>query len=604
MSVQEERIPEALGPYRLRQRLGEGGMGVVYLASDPDQQLVAVKVLRRGVPGEATSRRRLAREFETMRRVHSPFVAQVIDADVESTPPYIVTRYVPGRTLEDQVTKDGPLSGPGLLRLARGLASALTAVHAAGVVHRDLKPANVMIVEGEPVVIDFGIAQAPDSTRLTMTGMFMGTPGYLAPEVIEGSPSGPAADVHSWAATLAFAATGRPPFGTGSFETIFYRIINGQPDLAAMPAPLMPMVLHALARDPARRPSAAELADRVGCLDPAALRPSEAPTIPPRPGLSGPAGAGATMGDVSARPVLAGMAGGAAAAALPAVRPAPPAPLPATGWSSGTSPFAARPADDFADLLPPVSYRHPLAQPGLGQPGVAEPGSAPPWSQPSASPADGRGRSAARPRSSRPVLVLAVVVALVAVAVLLPVAGTVAVLLFLALLRSVDVSGSWLGRRRSRQGASAADPIAFLAYLPFAALRSVLGVLLSLPLGLLVAAAAAAATYVVLPGHPLARAGSYAAGALIACCALAPGSGRSRKPLSTFFGAITTTAPSAVLVSVGVIALGVAAAAAALSMPPAFWPVHHVSLSLTHLPFVSGLLHHFSLSRLATRLGL
>jgi Protein kinase domain len=602
MSVQEERIPEALGPYRLRQRLGEGGMGVVYLASDPGQQLVAVKVLRRGVPGEAMSRRRLAREFETMRRVHSPFVAQVIDADVESTPPYIVTRYVPGRTLEDQVTKDGPLSGPGLLRLARGLASALTAVHAAGVVHRDLKPANVMIVEGEPVVIDFGIAQAPDSTRLTMTGMFMGTPGYLAPEVIEGSPSGPAADVHSWAATLAFAATGRPPFGTGSFETIFYRIINGQPDLAAMPAPLMPMVLHALARDPARRPSAAELADRVGCLDPAALRPSEAPTIPPRPGLSGPAGA--TMGDVSARPVLAGMAGGAAAAALPAVRPAPPAPVPARGWSSGTSPLAARPPDNYADLLPPVSYRQPLAQPGLGQPGVAGPGSAPPWSQPSASPADGRGRSAARPRSSRPLLVLAVVVALVAVAVLLPVAGTVAVLLFLALLRSVDVSGSWLGRRRSRQGASAADPIAFLAYLPFAALRSVLGVLLTLPLGLLVAAAAAAATYVVLPGHPLARAGSYAAGALIACCALAPGSGRSRKPLSTFFGAITTTAPSAVLVSVGVIALGVAAAAAALSLPPAFWPVHHVGLSLTHLPFVSGLLHHFSLSRLATRLGL
>ncbi|MGH3407617.1 MAG: hypothetical protein ACRDRJ_34725, partial [Streptosporangiaceae bacterium] len=194
--------------------------------------------------------------------------------------------------------------------------------------------------------------------------------------------------------------------------------------------------------------------------------------------------------------------------------------------------------------------------------------------------------------------------ALVAVAVLLPVAGTVAVLLFLALLRSVDVSGAWLGRRRSRQGASAADPIAFLAYLPFAALRSVLAVLLMLPLGLLVAAAAAAATYVVLPGHPLARAASYAAGALIACCALAPGSGRSRKPLSTFFGAITTTAPSAVLVSVGAIALGAAMAAAALSLPPAFWPVYHVSLSLTHLPFVSGLLHHFSLSRLATRLGL
>src|ERR1700722_12411314 len=161
MSVQEERIPEALGPYRLRQRLGEGGMGVVYLASDPGQQLVAVKVLRRGVPGEATARRRLAREFETMRRVHSPNVAEVIDADVESEPPYIVTRYVPGQTLEDVIGSSGPMTGLALARLARGLSAALTAVHAAGVVHRDLKPANVMIVEGEPVVIDFGIAQAP-----------------------------------------------------------------------------------------------------------------------------------------------------------------------------------------------------------------------------------------------------------------------------------------------------------------------------------------------------------------------------------------------------------------------------------------------------------
>jgi serine/threonine protein kinase len=262
MTVQEERSPGRLGPYSLRERLGEGGMGVVYLAADPAGRLVAVKVLRRGVPGEATARRRLAREFETMRRVHSPFVAEVIDADVETDPPYIVTRYVPGRTVEEVVAQDGPMTGQALVRLARGLACALTAVHAAGVVHRDLKPANVMIVEGEPVVIDFGIAQAPDSTRLTMTGMFMGTPGYLAPEVIEGSPSGPAADVHSWAATVAFAATGRAPFGSGSFEAIFYRIVNGQPDLATMPAPLMPLVLHALARDPARRPAAADGGER------------------------------------------------------------------------------------------------------------------------------------------------------------------------------------------------------------------------------------------------------------------------------------------------------------------------------------------------------
>jgi hypothetical protein len=601
MSVQEERIPEYVGPYRLRQRLGEGGMGVVYLASDPGQQPVAVKVLRRGVLGEATARRRLAREFETMRRVSSPFVAQVLDADVESTPPYIVTRYVPGRTLEDLVSKDGPLRGPDLLRLARGLASALTAVHAAGVVHRDLKPANVMMVEGEPVVIDFGIAQAPDSTRLTMTGMFMGTPGYLAPEVIEGSPSGPAADVHSWAATLAFAATGRPPFGTGSFETIFFRIINGQPDLNTMPAPLMPLVLHALARDPARRPSAEELADRAACLDPAALLPSGAATLPPRSGPAGASPAGATVGDVSARPVLAGLAGGAAAAALPAVRSVPPPPVPANGWSNGTRELSARPADNFADLLPPVDYRRPAAQNGSAPPGPAQP-----RSQPAASPADGRGRAAARPSSPRPLLVLAVVVALVAVAVLLPVAGTVAVLLFLALLRAADLSGSWVGRRRSRQGASAADPITFLAYLPFALLRSALSTLLTLPLGLLVAAAAAAATFVVLPHHPQGRAISYAAGALIACCALAPGSGRARKPLSAFFGAVTRTGPSAFLVSVAAIALGVGMAAAALSLQADFWPYHSLSLGVQHVPFFSGLLrnHHFSLSQLARQLGL
>jgi serine/threonine protein kinase len=234
---------ERLGPYRLRERLGEGGMGVVYFALDPDDSPVAVKVLRQGVPAEATARHRLAREVETMRLIHSPFVAEVVDADVEGSPPYIVTRYVAGRTLEDVVATDGPLTGAALARLACGLAAGLDAVHAAGVVHRDLKPGNVMLVDGEPVVIDFGIAQALDSTRLTMTGMFMGTPGYLAPEVIEGKLNGPASDVHSWAATMAYAATGRPPFGTGQFEAIFYRIVHGQPDLDCMPAPMLPVVL-------------------------------------------------------------------------------------------------------------------------------------------------------------------------------------------------------------------------------------------------------------------------------------------------------------------------------------------------------------------------
>ena len=287
---------EQLGPYRLREKLGEGGMGVVYLASDPADRPVAVKVLRQGVPAEATARRRLAREVDTMRRVHSPFVAEVLDADVEGSPPYIVTQYAPGRSLEDVVTSDGPLTGAALASLARGLASALVAIHAAGIVHRDLKPGNVMLVNGDPVVIDFGIAQAPDSTRLTMTGMFMGTPGYLAPEVIEGKPSGPAADVHSCAATLAYAATGHPPFGTGHFEAIFYRIVHGQPELDRMPAQLLPIVLAALARDPSRRPAAADLAGLVAELSPAGLVPSPAGAvmtgIPAAAAVAGPVRAG------------------------------------------------------------------------------------------------------------------------------------------------------------------------------------------------------------------------------------------------------------------------------------------------------------------------
>lgn len=250
MKVQD-RTPERLGPYRVIRRLGQGGMGVVYLATDGTGQSVAVKALHPGMAQEENARRRLGREVETMHRVRSQYVAQVLGADLDGDPPYIVTRYVPGLTLDAVIGSGGPISGAALSRLAYGLAQALAAVHSAGVVHRDLKPGNVMISDGEPVVIDFGIAQLAETTRLTMTGMFMGTPGYLAPEVIEGKDSGPASDVHSWAATVAFAATGRPPFGTGSFEAIFFRIMHSQPDLDTLPAPLRAMVLRALAREPA-----------------------------------------------------------------------------------------------------------------------------------------------------------------------------------------------------------------------------------------------------------------------------------------------------------------------------------------------------------------
>ncbi|WP_242901307.1 serine/threonine-protein kinase [Actinomadura terrae] len=250
---------DRIGRYSVLQTLGEGGMGVVYLGADAEGRKVAIKVLRPAVAGDATARRRLAREVDSMRRVHSRHVAEILDADVTADQPYIVTQYVPGRTLEEIVEETGPIQGQALQRLGVGLASALSAIHGAGIVHRDMKPGNVMLVDGEPVVIDFGIAQGADATRLTATGMVIGTPGYLSPEIIEGEDAGPPSDVHAWAGTVAYAATGRPPFGSGTFESIFYKIMQGTPDLDGVPAAMLPVLRSAMARHPAERPTAVNL---------------------------------------------------------------------------------------------------------------------------------------------------------------------------------------------------------------------------------------------------------------------------------------------------------------------------------------------------------
>ncbi|MGW0807033.1 protein kinase domain-containing protein [Nonomuraea sp. NPDC002799] len=274
---------DRLGPYRLLRRLGEGGMGVVHLAVDPQGRQVAVKVLRGEVASDEVARRRLSREVETMRRVRSKFIAEVLDADVTGHRPYIVTRYVPGRPLDEIVKDDGPLDLPALVRLAHGVASALAVVHSVGVIHRDLKPGNVLILDGEPVLIDFGIAQAVDATRLTQTGMFIGTPGYLAPEIIEGQEAGPEVDIHAWAGTLLFASTGLPPFGKGTLEMIFYNITAGKADVSAAPATLQPLLKAAFQRNPAKRPKAPDLAEKTARLLPQPLpgsAPDEISTVP------------------------------------------------------------------------------------------------------------------------------------------------------------------------------------------------------------------------------------------------------------------------------------------------------------------------------------
>ncbi|MFG1619514.1 protein kinase [Nonomuraea wenchangensis] len=254
-----------VGPYTLVERLGRGGMGEVYLATTRRGERIALKVLH-DLAEDETSRVRLEREVRALRRVESPYVAKVLDADLNCARPYLVMEHIEGATLLEKVRGDGPLDVAELVEMAQGIAAALAIIHAAGVVHRDLKPGNIIMSARGPVLIDFGIAQVLDATRLTMTGTFLGTPGYTAPEIFADEHVDSPADVHAWAATVAFAATGRPTFGRGTAEAQMYAVLNGQADLKGVPVELLPLVRAALNREPGKRPTAALLADRLSRL--------------------------------------------------------------------------------------------------------------------------------------------------------------------------------------------------------------------------------------------------------------------------------------------------------------------------------------------------
>ena len=248
-----------VGAYRLLAPIGEGGMGVVHLAQGPDGKRVALKVLRPHIVGDREARERLAREVSSLQRISSPRIAEILDADPHGPVPFVVTRYVPGLSLYHHVDEEGPIAGADLLHFADALAEALQAVHAVGVLHRDIKPTNVLMEGRSPVLIDFGLARVAEDPRLTQTGWLLGTPGYLAPEILYGDDATVASDVHAWATTVAFAASGRPPYGKGPAMAIMDRVRRGEHDLSGVPAPLDRLLRECLAEEPLDRPAVFEL---------------------------------------------------------------------------------------------------------------------------------------------------------------------------------------------------------------------------------------------------------------------------------------------------------------------------------------------------------
>ncbi|MFF4849866.1 serine/threonine protein kinase [Streptomyces sp. NPDC001194] len=268
--------PERIGGFTLVGRLGAGGMGVVYLAQGPDGRLVAVKRLREEFASDLEFRARFRREAAALLRVQGACTARVLAVETGAGSPFVVMEYVQGPTLAEHVGEHGPLRGDMAHGFAVGLAEALVAIHGAGLVHRDLKPGNVLLSNQGPKVIDFGIAQAADATALTRPGVVVGTMGYMAPEQARGQ-AGPAADVFAWALTVAYAATGRHPFGTGPSEALLYRVLHEEPDLDGVPARLRTLLAQALDRAPERRPAPRHLlAALTGATDPGTVADAEA----------------------------------------------------------------------------------------------------------------------------------------------------------------------------------------------------------------------------------------------------------------------------------------------------------------------------------------
>jgi serine/threonine protein kinase len=335
---------ERIGGYSVVRKLGEGGMGTVWLARSRGGRLVAVKLVKPELATDPGFRARFRAEVAAARSVGGFHTAPVVDADPDAPEPWLATAYVPGPTLSGLLREQGPMDLPRLRGLGAALAEALQAIHRCGLVHRDLKPGNIVMADDGPRVLDFGIARAMDEARLTTTGAAFGTPGFLAPEQAEGHDVGPAADVFALGAVLV-AAAGGSAFGGGTPVAMIYRSVHAEADLTAVPAELRPVVAACLEKSPDRRPGTAELLDLLSPLPddpgpggpPRGAAPTSYPLAPPLPPHTPEAPAPPTPlpPAAPAHPPAAPPAP-ATPPALPAVPPAAtPAPLPPSPYGPG-----------------------------------------------------------------------------------------------------------------------------------------------------------------------------------------------------------------------------------------------------------------------------
>jgi eukaryotic-like serine/threonine-protein kinase len=386
--------PRVIGEFRLRARLGAGGMGRVYLGLSPAGRAVAIKVVNPDLASDDEFLHRFAQEVAAARAVSGIYTAPVVASGLNERPPWLATAFVPGPPLDQVVAENGPLPEQALWPLLAGLVEALQAIHACGVVHRDLKPANVLLATDGPRVIDFGIARAADGTSLTAAGVVFGTPGYMSPEQAEGAQAGPPSDVFSLGCVLAYAATGSAPFGGGSAASVLYRVVTGQPDLTRVPPRLRDVIAACMTKSPAQRPGLAALGAMISQAGPAVSATLTS---------FWPAPLDALIRAGQAYPTQAPPAAGPAAGVAAGAGLGPPSGLAPSGFSptglAGPGQAGARQSGMVQDgyhamATASMTARQPpggaptfgSGLPGSGPPGSGPPGSGPPGSGPPGSP--------------------------------------------------------------------------------------------------------------------------------------------------------------------------------------------------------------------------